>query len=175
MEERRGTVEGVTHALPAPFMVFATQNPSDQSGTFPLPESQLDRFLIALDVPASVTALRARTNPDATLELRSSDNKRLSYRADSSAGGLLPVAGSINRAFYLQLPPEVPQSIARLAHRIRTEGSGDERRLKLLAQYSVFHPGRTVAAEFFPPSETEVRSSRAAGAAGVVQACRSGG
>jgi MoxR-like ATPase len=46
MEEQRVTVEGITHKLPEPFMVFATQNPSDQSGTFPLPESQLDRFLI---------------------------------------------------------------------------------------------------------------------------------
>lgn len=50
MEERRVTVEGVTHALPDPFMVLATQNPSDQSGTFPLPESQLDRFLICTGV-----------------------------------------------------------------------------------------------------------------------------
>lgn len=50
MEERRVTVEGVTHHLPDPFMVFATQNPSDQSGTFPLPESQLDRFLICTDI-----------------------------------------------------------------------------------------------------------------------------
>ena len=50
MEERRVTVEGVTHQLPDPFIVFATQNPSDQSGTFPLPESQLDRFLICTDI-----------------------------------------------------------------------------------------------------------------------------
>jgi MoxR-like ATPase len=50
MEERRVTVEGVTHHLPDPFMVFATQNPSDQSGTFPLPESQLDRFLICTNI-----------------------------------------------------------------------------------------------------------------------------
>lgn len=50
MEERRVTVEGVTHPLPDPFMVFATQNPSDQSGTFPLPESQLDRFLICTGI-----------------------------------------------------------------------------------------------------------------------------
>ncbi len=50
MEEQRVTVEGVTHALPDPFMVLATQNPSDQSGTFPLPESQLDRFLICTGV-----------------------------------------------------------------------------------------------------------------------------
>ncbi len=50
MEERRVTVEGVTHQLPDPFMVFATQNPSDQSGTFPMPESQLDRFLICTGI-----------------------------------------------------------------------------------------------------------------------------
>ncbi len=50
MEERRVTVEGVTHHLPDPFIVFATQNPSDQSGTFPLPESQLDRFLICTGI-----------------------------------------------------------------------------------------------------------------------------
>lgn len=50
MEERRVTIEGTTHQLPDPFMVFATQNPSDQSGTFPLPESQLDRFLICTGI-----------------------------------------------------------------------------------------------------------------------------
>ena len=50
MEERRVTIEGVTHPLPEPFMVFATQNPSDQSGTFLLPESQLDRFLICTGI-----------------------------------------------------------------------------------------------------------------------------
>jgi MoxR-like ATPase len=46
MEERRVTVEGVTYPLPAPFLVIATQNPVEQVGTYPLPESQMDRFLI---------------------------------------------------------------------------------------------------------------------------------
>ena len=46
MEERRVTVEGTTHQLPDPFLVIATQNPVEQIGTFPLPESQLDRFLV---------------------------------------------------------------------------------------------------------------------------------
>lgn len=50
MEEKRVTVEGVTHLLPDPFIVFATQNPTDQSGTYPLPESQLDRFLICTGI-----------------------------------------------------------------------------------------------------------------------------
>ncbi len=46
MEERRVTIEGVTYPLPAPFLVIATQNPVEQVGTYPLPESQMDRFLI---------------------------------------------------------------------------------------------------------------------------------
>ena len=46
MEERQMTVDGNTHLLPSPFMVMATQNPIEYEGTFPLPEAQLDRFLI---------------------------------------------------------------------------------------------------------------------------------
>ncbi len=46
MEERRVTVEGVTYDLPEPFLVIATQNPTEHAGTYPLPESQMDRFLI---------------------------------------------------------------------------------------------------------------------------------
>ncbi len=53
MAEQQVTVDGVTHALPAPFFVVATQNPLDLAGTFPLPDSQLDRFMlrISLDYP----------------------------------------------------------------------------------------------------------------------------
>jgi MoxR-like ATPase len=50
MEERRVTVEGTTYPLPEPFMVIATQNPVEQIGTFPLPESQLDRFLVTTGI-----------------------------------------------------------------------------------------------------------------------------
>ncbi len=45
MEERQVTVDGVTHRMPQPFMVIATQNPIEYEGTFPLPEAQLDRFM----------------------------------------------------------------------------------------------------------------------------------
>lgn len=50
MEERQVTVEGKTYPLPRPFFVIATQNPSHQIGTFPLPESQLDRFLMRIEL-----------------------------------------------------------------------------------------------------------------------------
>ncbi len=48
MEERQVTVDGVSRPLPRPFLVFATQNPVEQEGTFPLPEAQLDRFFLKL-------------------------------------------------------------------------------------------------------------------------------
>ena len=48
MEERQVSIDGVTHRLPAPFMVIATQNPVEYEGTYPLPEAQLDRFLLKL-------------------------------------------------------------------------------------------------------------------------------
>lgn len=50
MEERQVTVDGETRALPDPFFVIATQNPAHQIGTFPLPESQLDRFLMRIEL-----------------------------------------------------------------------------------------------------------------------------
>jgi len=51
MQERNVTLDGVTHKLPTPFLILATQNPVEQAGTFQLPEAQLDRFLVKLTVP----------------------------------------------------------------------------------------------------------------------------
>ena len=50
MEERQVTIEGETRPLPRPFLVLATQNPIELEGTFPLPEAQLDRFLLRLSI-----------------------------------------------------------------------------------------------------------------------------
>jgi MoxR-like ATPase len=50
MQERQVTADGVTHALPGPFVVIATQNPIEYEGTYPLPEAQLDRFLLRTTV-----------------------------------------------------------------------------------------------------------------------------
>ena len=77
MQEQRVAVGGVEHALPRPFHVLATQNPIEQEGTYPLPEAQLDRFLLQIDVSypsldAERTMLLATTGapeaaPQATL------------------------------------------------------------------------------------------------------------
>jgi MoxR-like ATPase len=50
MQERQTTLEGETHPLPRPFLVFATQNPIEYEGTYPLPEAQIDRFLMRIDI-----------------------------------------------------------------------------------------------------------------------------
>ena len=59
MQELRVTAGGTTHELPPPFLVFATQNPIEQEGTYPLPEAQLDRFMLQVDVdyPSEVEVL----------------------------------------------------------------------------------------------------------------------
>ena len=51
MEEGQVSVDGVTHQLPRPFLVAATQNPVEYEGTYPLPEAQLDRFLLKVVLP----------------------------------------------------------------------------------------------------------------------------
>jgi MoxR-like ATPase len=60
MAEQQVTIDGVTHTLPAPFLVLATENPIEQEGTFPLPEAQLDRFLLrtALGYPGEDDEIR---------------------------------------------------------------------------------------------------------------------
>src|SRR5207342_2309038 len=78
MQERTVTVEGRTHKLPDPFLVIATQNPYEHEGVFPLPESQLDRFLFKLqldycDADAELSMLNLPHNgiaPDMLGEVR---------------------------------------------------------------------------------------------------------
>jgi len=75
MQERSVTVDGVTHALPRPFLMLATQNPIELAGTFPLPEAQLDRFLFKLavgypDRDAEAEVLRANIAGEAIDDLR---------------------------------------------------------------------------------------------------------
>ncbi|WP_113639124.1 AAA family ATPase [Nubsella zeaxanthinifaciens] len=74
MQEKAVTAAGVTHGLPQPFFVLATQNPIEQEGTYPLPEAQLDRFMfnISLDYPAFADELTIvkNTTSNHTVELQ---------------------------------------------------------------------------------------------------------
>ena len=84
MEERQVTVDGVPRLLPAPFVVAATQNPIEYEGTYPLPEAQLDRFLlkVTLDIPPR----------DAEIAVLARHAQGFDPR-DLAAAGLRPVAG----------------------------------------------------------------------------------
>ncbi|KAA6221544.1 MoxR family ATPase [Streptomyces albofaciens JCM 4342] len=84
MEERQVTVDGTPRALPEPFLVAATQNPVEYEGTYPLPEAQLDRFLLKLTVP-----LPARQDE---IDILARHAQGFSPR-DLDAAGLRPVAG----------------------------------------------------------------------------------
>lgn len=73
MEEKQITVDGVTHKLPAPFMVIGTQNPIEYEGTFPLPEAQLDRFFMRIEIGY----------PNFMDELRILDSQKISAPIDT--------------------------------------------------------------------------------------------
>jgi len=91
MNESRVSVDGTTHALPAPFLVIATQNPLEFTGTYPLPESQLDRFLMILrmgyptpEEERQIITSRRGSDPVETLKpaLTGADINRLAERVN---------------------------------------------------------------------------------------------
>ncbi|MDQ3964323.1 MAG: MoxR family ATPase [Actinomycetota bacterium] len=93
MEERQVTVDGVTHKLEEPFMVIATQNPIEHEGTYPLPESQLDRFMMRLSMGY----------PSRNSELDILDT----HGGESVLDGLTPVADASEVAGLIKLAREV--------------------------------------------------------------------
>ncbi len=111
MEERQVTVDGATHVLPRPFMVMATQNPIEYEGTFPLPEAQLDRFL-----------LRVRLGyPDFVDELTILESQRIKHpietlKAVLKARDVLQAAEEIKRVF---VSPAAQRYIIDLTRRTR--------------------------------------------------------
>jgi MoxR-like ATPase len=88
MQERQVTVDGVTHPLPRPFLVMATQNPIELEGTFPLPEAQIDRFLmrIAIGYPEA-------EEENAILERFRSDDPMISLEAVTTPEEIIQLEG----------------------------------------------------------------------------------
>ena len=85
MEERQVSVDGVSRPLPVPFIVAATQNPVEYEGTYPLPEAQLDRFLLKLTMPL----------PDRAAEIEVIRRHASGFDPrDLAAAGIRPVAGA---------------------------------------------------------------------------------
>lgn len=114
MEERQVTIDGETHILSSPFVVLATQNPIEQEGTYPLPEAQMDRFM-----------LRLSTGYAATLEDEIEVlNRRISWHQDDPTSGVSPVASdfaklqeAVERTVYID--PSVLEYIGRIVRETR--------------------------------------------------------
>ena len=87
MQEYRVTAGGQTYDLPLPFLVFATQNPIEQEGTYPLPEAQLDRFMFQIDVELSVGGRGDPHRQPDDHAYRPALRKRAVARADPRAAG----------------------------------------------------------------------------------------
>jgi MoxR-like ATPase len=105
MAEGQVTVEGETRPLPDPFFVVATQNPIHQSGTYPLPESQLDRFLMRLELgyPHPRAEREMLLRPQVTLANRSSLTQRIDgAQLDAIRTAVTQVHASDNLLDYLQ-------------------------------------------------------------------------
>jgi len=120
MEERQVTVDGQPRALPEPFLVAATQNPVEYEGTYPLPEAQLDRFLLKLTVPLP--------ERDAEYQVLRKHLDGFDPR-DLAAAGLRPVAGIADleaaRAQVAQVTvaPEVAAYVVDVVRATRTSPS----------------------------------------------------
>jgi MoxR-like ATPase len=120
MEERQVSVDGISHPLPDPFMVCATQNPVEYEGTYPLPEAQLDRFLLKLTV-----GVPARADEVSVLERHAAGFDP----RDLAAAGIRPVATSADLAAgreavrQVQVAPEVMGYVVDLCRATRQSAS----------------------------------------------------
>ena len=106
MQERQVTVDGVTHPLPKPFMVLATQNPIEYEGTFPLPEAQRDRFL-----------MRVRLGyPEKSDEIRLLDEQKLKHPLDDldSVAGVEDLMGAQQAVKEIHVSQAIEQYIVDL-------------------------------------------------------------
>ena len=150
MEEKQVTVDGTTYPLPLPFLVLATQNPVEFAGTFPLPEAQVDRFLMRvnvgyLDVAHEVQVLDRfeRNSPMEQLE------------SVSSAAEVLASQKAVQEIY---VDPQLKEYIARVTHRTRSHadiGLGASSRGSL----GLFRSSQARAAlegrDFVPPDDVK--------------------
>lgn len=117
MQEYHVTVAGVRHDLPAPFHVLATQNPLEQEGTYPLPEAQLDRFLMQIDVPYPEMEAERRILTETT-----GATEARAYNV-VNADRLREIQTLIRR---MPVPESVVESILDLVRAARPEGRSEQ-------------------------------------------------
>lgn len=107
MEERQVTVEGTTYSLPDPFLVIATQNPVEHQGTYPLPESQLDRFLLRIRL--------GYPDPRAELAMLDAEPGRSSVEHLPVVAGADAIATLVRLAAQVHVAPAIKEYIIEIA------------------------------------------------------------
>jgi MoxR-like ATPase len=131
MQEHHVSVAGERHDLPNPFHVLATQNPLEQEGTYPLPEAQLDRFLMQIDVPYPDRAAEKQ------ILIETTGDKDQEARQAMTTDDLLTTQRLVRR---LPVGEQVVEAILDLVRSARP-GEGD----KTLTQYIAWGPGPRAA------------------------------
>jgi len=112
MEEKQVTVDGTTYPLSLPFLILATQNPVEFAGTFPLPEAQVDRFLMGLNVGYLDVAHEVQV-----LDRFERDSPMEQLEAVSSAAEVLACQKAVQQIY---VDPQLKEYIARVTHRTRS-------------------------------------------------------
>lgn len=125
MEEGQVTIDGLTRELPAPFFIIATQNPATQSGTYPLPESQLDRFLmrISLGYPGQEAERKLFLGEDSRKKLMQLKSCLSTQQLVSIQKSVDDVHASDNLLDYLQRLIAVTRESADFAYGISPRGA----------------------------------------------------
>ena len=120
MQEHQVTVDGQSHQLPSPFMVIATQNPVEFQGTYSLPEAQLDRFLLKVQVP-----LPQREQEIALLQRHAAgfDPQDLTTAGINKVADAATLANAREAVLQVQVSPEISGYIVDLCHATRTAPS----------------------------------------------------
>lgn len=125
MAEYQVTVDGETRALPTPFFVIATQNPSSQSGTFPLPESQLDRFLMRIELgyPNAEAEMAILKGLDPSSRIDSIEARITSEQLLSIQGKVDSVQASDSLLAYVQRLVAFTRTSSDFAYGLSTRGA----------------------------------------------------
>ena len=112
MEERQVTVDGVTHRMPKPFMVMATQNPIEYEGTYPLPEAQLDRFMLRISLG----------HPSPEDEIKILDSQQIIHPVEtiSQVATAQELLQAQDEARKIHLDPSIKEYIVTLVNTTRT-------------------------------------------------------
>ncbi|MEM1951832.1 MAG: MoxR family ATPase [Candidatus Caldarchaeum sp.] len=113
MQERQVTVEGVTYKLPNPFLVIATQNPVELEGTFPLPEAEIDRFMMRV-----LVSYPSREDEEKILQMRNVMGEEVNIDAVTDQQALAVAAEEVHA---VKVVPEIIQFIVDIVGRTRSD------------------------------------------------------